>query len=194
MDAADIRRVVAESVALKEHFFAESAELLLEVGAKMAESLSRGGRVLVFGNGGSAADAQHLSGELVGHFRNERPGLAALALSTDTSVLTAIANDYDFGAVFARQLDGMAKGGDVLLAMTTSGSSPNVLEAVEKARALEMKTIGMTGSRGSSFAGRCHLGLVVPSDDVARIQEAHICAGHLICQLVEAALFGNPDR
>jgi D-sedoheptulose 7-phosphate isomerase len=194
-----------EAIALVRRQFEELSRILAAVGEDQAgfvveaaelveRSLRGGGTLFTCGNGGSAADAQHIAAELAGRFYLKRSGLSALALSVNTSSLTAIANDYEFRAVFARQLDGMAKGGDVLLAMTTSGSSPNVLEAVEKARALEMTTIGMTGSRGTSFAGCCHLGLVVPSDDVARIQEAHICAGHLICQLVEAALFGNPDR
>jgi D-sedoheptulose 7-phosphate isomerase len=182
--------------------FAESSRILAAVGADQAgfvtaaadmieASLRKGGTLFTCGNGGSAADAQHIAAELAGRFYLERRGLSATALSVNTSSLTAIANDYDYRDVFARQLEGVGKAGDVLLGLTTSGSSGNVVEAVRRARELDIRVIGMTGARGAAFAEGCDLGLVVPSDDVARIQEAHICAGHLICQLVEAALFGE---
>jgi len=181
--------------------FATSSRILTEVGAGQADfvvdaadlvraSLEGGGTFFTCGNGGSAADAQHIAAELSGRFYIDRPGLAALALSVNTSALTAIGNDYDYAEVFSRQLDGIAKAGDVLLAITTSGGSANVVKAVEKGRDLNMKVIGMTGEKGTGFAEGCDLALVVPSGDVARIQEAHICAGHLICQLVEAAIYG----
>jgi D-sedoheptulose 7-phosphate isomerase len=181
--------------------FAESARILAAVGDAQAEfvtaaadmieaSLRAGGSLFTCGNGGSAADAQHIAAELAGRFYLDRRGLSATALSVNTSSLTAIANDYDYRDVFARQLEGVSKAGDVLLGLTTSGSSANVVEAVRRAREMDIRVIGMTGARGAAFAEGCDLGLVVPSDDVARIQEAHICAGHLICQLVEAALFG----
>jgi D-sedoheptulose 7-phosphate isomerase len=188
MDAGDIRRLVAESVALKERFFAESAPLLLEVGAKMAESLHRGGKVLVFGNGGSAADAQHLAGELVGHFRSERPGLAALALSTDPSVLTAVANDMGYESVFRRQIEAHGRPGDVAIGITTSGRSPNVVEGLQAARDRELVTVGLTGNGGGALAGLVHHLIDVPHTDTQRIQEVHGVVVHVLCEIVEEAV------
>jgi len=182
--------------------FRESSRILAEVGERHADfvaeaaalvtaALRGGGTFFTCGNGGSAADAQHIAAELSGRFYLDRPGLSAAALSVNTSALTAIANDYRYEDVFARQLEGPSQPGDVLLAITTSGGSKNVVRAVEKARELQLRVIGMTGAAGEAFAARCDAALVVPSRDVARIQEAHICAGHLICQIVEAELFGD---
>ena len=198
MNQEDALRLVQEQ-------FLESSRVLAEVGrtgaefvtdsAKMIEtSLRAGGTLFTCGNGGSAADAQHIAAELAGKFYLDRPGLSAVSLSVNTSSLTGIANDYAYSEVFARQLDGLGKPGDVLMAITTSGESANVVKAVEKARELEMTIIGLTGARGQQFAEECDLALQAPSEDVARIQEAHICTGHLICQLVEAALFGDPGN
>ncbi len=182
--------------------FEESSRVLAEVGRTQAEfvvraaemverSLRAGGTFFTCGNGGSAADAQHIAAELSGKFYIDRPGLGATALSVNTSALTAIGNDFEYAEVFSRQLDGAGRKGDVLLGITTSGGSANVLRAVEKAREKGIGVIGFTGAGGGAFAALCDLALVVPSRDVARIQESHICAGHLICQLVEAALFGG---
>jgi D-sedoheptulose 7-phosphate isomerase len=187
MDAGDIRRVVAESLALKQRFFAESALLLLEVGAQMAESLRGGGRVLAFGNGGSAADAQHLAGELVGHFRKQRPGLAALALSTDPSVLTAIANDMGYESVFRRQVEAQGRPGDVALGITTSGRSPNVVAGLQAARDRGLVTVGLTGNGGGTLGGLVHHLLAVPHTDTQRIQEVHGMVVHVLCEIVEEA-------
>jgi D-sedoheptulose 7-phosphate isomerase len=187
MDAGDIRRLVAESVALKERFFAESAPLLLEVGAKMAESLLRGGRVLAFGNGGSAADAQHLAGELVGHFRGERPGLAALALTTDPSVLTAVANDMGYESVFRRQIEALGRPGDVAIGITTSGRSPNVVEGLQAARDRGLVTVGLTANGGGALAGLVHYLIDVPHNDTQRIQEVHGMVVHVLCEFLEEA-------
>jgi D-sedoheptulose 7-phosphate isomerase len=164
------------------------------VAARYAEVLRRGGTLYFCGNGGSAADAQHIAAELSGRFYRNRPGLAAVALTVNSSALTAIGNDFGFHEVFARQLEGLARPGDVLLAVSTSGSSANVLAAIEKAKSIGMQVVGMTGERGTSFAARCDLCLVVPSADTPRIQEAHICAGHTVCLLVEEALFGEGSR
>lgn len=182
--------------------FAESSRVLAQLGREEAEfvvdaaemivaSLEGGGTVYTCGNGGSAADAQHIAAELSGRYYLDRPGLAAVALTVNSSVVTAIGNDFGYEEVFARQLDGVGQEGDVLLAITTSGSSPNVARAVATAKEKGIRIIGLTGARGEEFAGSCDLSLVVPSRDVARIQEAHICSGHLICQLVEAAFFGD---
>ncbi|MCG6923423.1 MAG: SIS domain-containing protein [Acidobacteria bacterium] len=187
MDAGDIRRLVAESVALKERFFAESAPLLLEVGAKMAESLSQGGRILAFGNGGSAADAQHLAGELVGHLRGERPALSALALSTDPSVLTAVANDMGYETIFRRQVEAHGRAGDVAIGITTSGRSPNVVQGLQAARDRGLLTVGLTGNGGGTLAGLVHHLIDVPHSDAQRIQEVHGMVVHVLCEIVEEA-------
>ena len=163
--------------------------------ARMAEILIRafrnGGKVLLFGNGGSAADAQHIAAELAGRFRLDRPPLPALALTTNTSALTAIANDYDYMQVFARQVEPLAQPGDVVIGISTSGNSPNVLEGLRAASARGATTIGLTGRHGQTMAHLTDLCLLVPSADTARIQEAHITIGHILCDLVEQALFGQ---
>ena len=170
----------------------DQAGVLLDMALRIEACLRRKGRLLTCGNGGSAGDAQHLAAELSGRFYLERPGLAAVALTTNTSALTAIANDYSYDEVFSRQLEGLAQRGDVLLALTTSGTSANVLRAVEKARELGLEVLGLTGAKGEAFAQQCDAAVVVPSRDTPRIQEGHVFAGHMICQLVEAQLFGSP--
>jgi len=187
MNADDVRRLVAESVALKERFFGEKAALLLEVGERVAERLLAGNRLLVFGNGGSAADAQHLASELVGRFRRERPGLAALALTTDTSVLTAVSNDMGFEAVFRRQVEAHGRAGDVAVGITTSGRSANVVEALRAARQRGLLTVGLTGSGGGQLVGLVHYLVDVPHTDTQRIQEVHAMVVHVLCQVVEEA-------
>ena len=188
-----IRRSFAASIRAKEQFVVEHGETLERVARLLAETLTQGHKILLFGNGGSAADAQHIAAELSGRFYIDRPGLAATALTVNTSALTAIANDLSFVDIFARQLEGMGKRGDVLLGLTTSGSSANVVAAVTMARRIGMRVIGMTGARGTSFAKSCDVALVIPSENVARIQEAHIACGHMMCQIVEEALFGGQD-
>jgi D-sedoheptulose 7-phosphate isomerase len=194
-----------QAIALARVEFEESARVLRRVGDEQAEFVVRaaeiveaalrgGGTLFTCGNGGSAADAQHIAAELSGRFYLERPGLAAVALTVNTSALTAIGNDYAFREVFSRQIDGLGRKGDVLLAISTSGGSANVVEAVKKAREKEMAVVGLTGALGGAFARACDAALLVPSENVARIQEAHICAGHLICQLVENAFFGGEKR
>ena len=152
----------------------------------VAATLGRGRTVLFCGNGGSAAEAQHLAAELVGRYRRERAALPALALTTDTSILTAVGNDYGFARVFARQVEALGRRGDLLVAMTTSGRSPNILAAVAAARARGLRVIGMTGRDGAAFARRCDAALVVPSRSTPRIQEMHLLVGHLLCEAAEA--------
>jgi D-sedoheptulose 7-phosphate isomerase len=152
-------------------------------------SLGSGGTVYFCGNGGSAADAQHLAAELSGRYFLDRPALAAIALTTNSSALTAIGNDFGFEQVFARQLRGLGTPGDVLVAISTSGRSPNVLRAIETAHELGMTVIGMTGLAGRRFAAQCDHALVTPSASTPRIQEGHIAMGHALCELVERALF-----
>jgi D-sedoheptulose 7-phosphate isomerase len=155
----------------------------------MIACLQGGGSVYFCGNGGSAADAQHLAAELAGRFFVERPALAAVALTTNTSALTAIGNDYGFDAVFARQLEAMGSPGDVLVAISTSGTSANVIQAIQVAHERGMTVIGMTGRRGERFAALCDVPLVTPSVATPRVQEGHIAMGHAICELVERELF-----
>lgn len=160
-------------------------ELLEQIALCMVESLAAGGKVLWCGNGGSAADAQHLAAEIVGRFRRERKALASVALTTDTSILTAVANDYGYEAVFSRQVESLGNPGDVLVGISTSGNSPNVVRALEAARSQGLKTIGFTGDGGSGMAALCDHLFAVPSRDTARVQEAHILAGHMLCDWIE---------
>jgi D-sedoheptulose 7-phosphate isomerase len=170
-----------------------SVRSALEAGATACvESLRRAGKVLFAGNGGSAADAQHMAGEFVSRFAFDRPGLPALALTTDTSILTAIGNDYGFEQVFARQVQALGRRGDVLVAYSTSGRSPNILRALGTARETGLVTIGLTGSRGGPMVGLCDHLLQVPSAETPKIQEGHLIVGHILCGLVERALFGSP--
>jgi D-sedoheptulose 7-phosphate isomerase len=152
-------------------------------------SLRAGGKLLLAGNGGSAADAQHIAGEFVSRFAYDRPGLAAVALTTDTSILTAIGNDYGYELLFARQVRALGRPGDLLLAYSTSGRSPNILRALEAARELGLVTVGFTGNRGGPMHELCDHLLEVPSADTPKIQEGHLVLGHVFCGLVEAEMF-----
>jgi D-sedoheptulose 7-phosphate isomerase len=154
----------------------------------VADALKAGNKLLLIGNGGSAADAQHIAAEIVGRYKQERPGWAAIALTTDTSALTAIGNDYGFEQIFARQVQGLARRGDVLFALTTSGRSPNILAALKVARDLGVTTIGFTGTKGESMRAACDHLFVAPSDDTPVIQQVHMMAMHAICDEVEQAL------
>jgi D-sedoheptulose 7-phosphate isomerase len=160
-----------------------------EAAEAVVASLESGGTVYFCGNGGSAADAQHLAAELSGRYLLERPALAAVSLTTNSSALTAIGNDFGFEQVFARQLQGLGVAGDVLVAISTSGGSPNVTAAIEVAHQQGMTVIGMTGLKGRAFAALCDFALVTPSDSTPRVQEGHIAMGHVLCELVERALF-----
>lgn len=156
----------------------------------IASSLRSGGGVLVFGNGGSAADAQHISGELVGRFAMERKGLRAVALTTDASVMTSLSNDYGYDAIFARQIEALGRPGDIALAISTSGNSPNILRGIETAKKNGMTVIGLSGRGGGLMRDICDILIVIPSDDTPRIQEGHTLVYHILCGLVEAELFG----
>lgn len=156
------------------------------------KSLNEGGKILLAGNGGSAADAQHIAGEFVSRFAFDRPGLPAIALTTDTSILTAVGNDYGFEKLFARQVQAHGRKGDVFIGYSTSGKSPNVLLAFEAARARGMVCIGLTGNRGGPMQALCEHLLEVPSGDTPKIQEGHLVLGHILCGLVENAIFKAP--
>lgn len=185
-----VRAVLAESIrvkaALDPAVIAHAADLL-------RDTVLAGKKVLLCGNGGSAADAQHIAAELVGRFVVERRPLAAIALTTDTSALTAIANDYGFEHIFSRQVDALGAEGDLLVAITTSGTSKNVLAAVAVARARGMKVLALTGANGAAFVASCDAGVAVPSSVTARVQECHIAIGHLLCEAVDEAFAPSPE-
>lgn len=174
---------------LKRSFFESYGDEVLRAGEMLASALSRGNKLLVFGNGGSAADAQHFAAELVNRFRDDRPALPAIALTTDSSILTSVANDTDFRHTFSRQVEALGRSGDVAVAISTSGTSPNVLEAVRVARARGLATLGLAGKDGGELARLTDLCLTVPHRATPRIQEIHSLLIHLFCEMIEDALY-----
>jgi D-sedoheptulose 7-phosphate isomerase len=185
-----IRKTVAESLGLQRAFFRDNEELIARIAREICLALENGNKILLYGNGGSAADAQHLAAEWVGRFQRERRPMPAVALTTDTSVLTAVGNDYGFEQVFVRQVRALGRKGDIAFALSTSGNSPNVLRATEAAEELGMVTIGLTGRDGGQLASRVRHNLNVPHKLSARIQEVHIMIGHLLCQLTDENMKG----
>src|SRR6202158_5517993 len=186
----EIRRQLEESARVKQSFSGELIGRIAQFAEKSAAALRTGGKIVFFGNGGSAADALHLAAELVVKLRTERPGLASLALTTNPSVLTAAANDYGFEQIFARQIESLVAANDVLVALSTSGTSANVVRGVEAGRARGAYLVAFTGETGGGLAPKVDLLLNVPSRDPQRIQEAHITIGHIFCSLVERIRFG----
>ncbi len=186
-----ISNIIQESIQVKERILGDSRLLntIGEVATVCTTTLREGGKVFFCGNGGSAADAQHLAAELSGRFYYDRPPLPAEALSVNTSYLTAVANDYSFDEVFSRLLKGSGRPGDLLVALSTSGNSGNVINALLTARESGMITVGLTGATGGKMKLLCDYLINVPSDDTPRIQEAHILIGHILCQLIESSLF-----
>ena len=182
-----LEETLTATVALHEHM-RQHEQPVLAAAAAISGALRMGGKLLVFGNGGSAADAQHVAAELVGRFERERAAMAAIALTTDTSVLTSVANDYAFDRVFARQIEGLGRKGDVALGITTSGASPNVLAGVTTARALGLQTIALTGADGGAVGRAAAIHVNVPSASAARVQEVHRTLLHVICDIVERAV------
>ncbi|MGC2423969.1 MAG: D-sedoheptulose 7-phosphate isomerase [Nitrospirota bacterium] len=189
----DILRIFEESAKVKLKFANENFEAIQEAVEQVAACFTRGNKVLLFGNGGSATDASHIAGEFVNRFLLERPGLPALALNTDIAVLTSISNDYDYSEIFVKQLKALGQEGDVAIGISTSGNSPNVVKAISAARDMGIKTIAFTGGKnnGGKLATVAELVFVVPTPDTPRVQETHITLGHVICQLVDERLFGN---
>lgn len=187
----EIRRQLVESARVKQAFSDALIARIAEFAQRSAAAIRRGGKLVFFGNGGSAADAQHLAAELVVRLRTERPGLPALALTTNTSVLTAAGNDYGFERIFSRQMESLVGPHDVVVALSTSGTSPNIVKAIETARARGSFLVGLTGETGGALAGKVDILLDVPSRDPQRIQEAHITIGHIVCSLIEHLVAAN---
>jgi D-sedoheptulose 7-phosphate isomerase len=163
----------------------ELQSLIAEACEMAVQTLNAGNKILLCGNGGSAADSQHIAAELTGRYKKERRSLAGIALTTDTSALTAIANDYAYEEVFSRQVEALAREGDLIIGISTTGNSNNVLRAFQKGREIGCKTLGLSGKGGGKFNGSCDLNIVVPANDTARIQEMHILIGHSICQAID---------
>ena len=186
-----IEHFVKESLRVKSEFFQNNATLIADTAEKMAQALRDGRKILLFGNGGSAADAQHIASEFVGRYIPDRIPLPALSLTTDSSALTSLANDYGYNAVFSRQVQALGNTGDIAIGISTSGNSPNVLEAMDVARTKGLLTIGFTGESGGKMNGRADVLFRVPSGMTPRIQETHITLGHVLCELIDRELFPN---
>ena len=189
-----IVKIFRESNHCKEVFLNENLTRIVAVVEALTEALKAGNKILLFGNGGSAADAQHLAAEFVNRFIIERPPLPAIALTTDTSVITSIGNDYDFAEIFSKQIRAFGRKGDVAWGMSTSGTSPNVIKAMQVAKKIGMVTIGLTGRDGGELAKIVDHSLNVSATSTPRIQEVHITVGHAICEMVDFRLFQRPDN
>jgi D-sedoheptulose 7-phosphate isomerase len=184
-----IKQMARESVDVKRAFFDSQSRQVERAAQLLVGSIQSGGKILVFGNGGSAADAQHIAAELVNRLNYDRPPIAAIALTTDTSILTSVGNDSSFDQLFERQVRALARPGDACIAISTSGNSPNVLRAVEAARELAVKTVALAGRTGGRLAALADVAMVVEAESTQRIQETHITIGHILCELIEDSLF-----
>ena len=184
-----IKGIFKESIALKETFLEKCLEQTLLLAKQTIETIKAGKKLLFFGNGGSAADAQHLAAEFVNRFQRERRPLPAIALTTDTSILTSIANDYDYSLIFVKQIEALGQSGDMAWGISTSGMSPNVYLGLKKAKQRGLKTVALTGGDGGKIANIVDISIIVPSFKTPRIQEIHITIGHIVCELVERVLF-----
>jgi D-sedoheptulose 7-phosphate isomerase len=188
-----IVKIFKESSHIKDVFIGENLDVIVNAVEAITSALKAGNKILLFGNGGSAADAQHLAAEFINRFVIERPPLPAIALSTDTSVITSIGNDYDFSEIFSKQIRAIGQTGDVAWGISTSGSSPNIIKAIEAAKKIGMVTIGLTGKDGGEIAKMVDYSLHVSSNSTPRIQEVHITVGHVICEMIDFKLFQRPD-
>ncbi len=186
-----IVRIFEESAQVKVKFAKENVEKIIEVVQVIAQAFREGKKLILFGNGGSATDASHIAAEFVNRFLMERPPLPAVALNTDVAVLTSISNDYDYSQVFSKQLAALGHEGDIVIGISTSGNSPNIVKAVEVAKKNGLKTVVLTGGTGGKLANMADYTFIVPTRHTPRIQEAHITLGHAICQMVDEELFGN---
>jgi len=180
-----IKLLFEESIKVKQESITKNCDIIEEVVGVILKALNEGKKILFCGNGGSAADSQHIAAEFIGRFKKERKSLPAIALTTDTSILTAIGNDYGFDQIFSRQIEGIANEGDILIGISTSGNSKNVIEAFNMAKSKNIVTVSFTGNDGGALGGLADFHINVPSNNTARVQESHICIAHIICELVE---------
>jgi D-sedoheptulose 7-phosphate isomerase len=185
-----IRDKILEGIQVKEELMRTYISQIIQIANLVIECLKKGGKVIFFGNGGSAADSQHLAAELVGRFKKDRKAMAAVALTTNTSILTSLANDYGYEVIFAKQIEALGNKGDVAIGISTSGKAKNVIMGIKQAKEMNLKTVGLTGMDGGILAKTADVVLIAPSKVTARIQEAHITIGHIICELAEEALCG----
>ena len=181
--------IFKESIKVKEDICKGEIEVISLIVSMIIKSLKKGGKVILFGNGGSAADSQHIAGELIGRFKKERASLPAIALTTDTSIMTSIANDYGYENIFARQVEGLGRKGDVAIGLSTSGNAPNVIAGLKQAKKMGIRTVAFTGGDGGKISKLADISFIVPSCNTPRIQESHITCGHILCELVEEELF-----
>lgn len=183
-----IKDILLESIQVKEELLRTKISQILEITEVIVDALKKNGKVILFGNGGSASDSEHIAAELVGRFKKDRTALAAIALTTNTSVLTSLANDYGYEIVFAKQIEALGQKNDVAIGISTSGKAKNVASGIKQAKKMGIKTIALTGGDGGELVKLADISLVVPSSVTARIQEAHITIGHIICELIEQAV------
>jgi D-sedoheptulose 7-phosphate isomerase len=183
-----IKEILLESIQVKEELLRSKIDQIKDIAQLLIECLKKEGKVILFGNGGSASDSQHIAAELVGRFKKDRPALPAIALTTNTSILTALANDYGFEIVFAKQIESIGQKNDVAIGISTSGKAKNVSAGIKQAKKMGIKTVALTGGDGGELAKLADVSLLVPSSVTARIQEAHITIGHIICELIEEAV------
>ncbi len=183
-----IKDILLESIQVKEEILRNQVDSILQIAVLMIDCLKKGGKVIVFGNGGSASDSQHIAAELVGRFKKDRSALAGIALTTNTSVLTSLANDYGYDVVFSRQVEALGKKNDVVLGISTSGKAKNVALGIKQAKKMGIKTVALSGGDGGEIVKLADVSLVVPSKVTARIQEAHITIAHIICEMIEQEL------
>lgn len=183
-----IKDIFCESIHVKEELLRTELGRIVEIAELIIEALRKNGKVIIFGNGGSAADSQHIAAELVGRFKKDRTALAAIALTVNTSVLTSLANDYGYEIVFSKQVEALGRKNDVAIGISTSGRAKNVALGLKQAKKMGMKTVVLTGKNGAELAKAADLSLLVPSEVTARIQEAHITIGHILCELIEQEL------
>ena len=190
-----ILKAFEESIQVKEKFIDEkNIDRISEVANAIANAFNDGKKLILFGNGGSATDASHIAAEFINRFRRERPGLPAISLNTDMAVITSIANDYDFSEVFAKQLKSLSEQGDIVIAISTSGNSPNILKAMDVAKKKRLITVAFTGIKGERLVSKATYAFIVPSDNTPRIQEIHITLGHVLRQMVEEILFESARK
>lgn len=183
-----IKEILLESIQVKEELLRSKVGVIMGITGLLIESLKKGGKAILFGNGGSAADAQHIAAELIGRFKKDRTALAAIALTTNTSLITALANDYGYEVIFSKQIEALGQKNDIAIGLSTSGKAKNVILALKQAKKTGLRTIAFTGGNGGEIAKIADISLIIPSAITARIQEAHITVGHIICELAEQEL------